>query len=111
MPSILRVPYLVFMVIAFPVISLAGNLPAVSATNERTVVAAGFGFQDESVSFITVKSYFSFATRLMFVTGIVFETPFVVMGLAKIGLVTSRSLLRWGGMGGVGCRGVGGLGA
>ena len=57
MPSILRVPYLVFMVIAFPVISLAGNLPAVSATNERTVVAAGFGFQDESVSFITVKSY------------------------------------------------------
>jgi sec-independent protein translocase protein TatC len=50
---------------------------------------------DIASPFITVKSYFSFATRLMFVTGIVFETPFLVMGLAKIGLVTSRSLLRW----------------
>jgi sec-independent protein translocase protein TatC len=31
----------------------------------------------------------------MLVTGLVFETPFVVMGLAKVGLVTSRKLLSW----------------
>jgi sec-independent protein translocase protein TatC len=45
--------------------------------------------------FITVKSYVSFATRLMMVTGLVFETPLVVMGLAKIGVVHSRMLRRW----------------
>jgi sec-independent protein translocase protein TatC len=31
----------------------------------------------------------------MLVTGLVFETPLVVMGLAKIGIVRSSSLLRW----------------
>ncbi|MCH7511356.1 MAG: twin-arginine translocase subunit TatC, partial [Chloroflexi bacterium] len=29
------------------------------------------------------------------VTGLVFELPLVVMGLAKLGLVTSRKLLGW----------------
>ena len=42
---------------------------------------------------ISVKSYVSFATRLMFVTGLAFETPFVVMGLAVAGVVTSKKLL------------------
>jgi sec-independent protein translocase protein TatC len=50
---------------------------------------------DIATPFISVKSYVDFATRLMLVTGLVFETPLVVMGLAKIGLVNSRSLLRW----------------
>lgn len=45
--------------------------------------------------FISVSKYFSFATRLMLVTGLVFETPLVVMGLAKVGVVHSRLLLRW----------------
>lgn len=44
---------------------------------------------------ITFKSYMDFVTRLMLVTGLVFETPLLVMGLAKIGLVNSRSLLSW----------------
>ncbi len=44
---------------------------------------------------ITVKSYVDFATRLMLVTGLVFETPLVVMGLAKVGVVNSRKLLSW----------------
>jgi sec-independent protein translocase protein TatC len=44
---------------------------------------------------ISVQSYYAFATRLMLVTGLVFETPLVVMGLAKIGIVTSRQLLHW----------------
>ena len=44
---------------------------------------------------ISVKKYIGFATKLMLVTGLVFETPFIVMGLAKIGIVNSRKLLRW----------------
>ena len=44
---------------------------------------------------IKVSSHVNFVTRIMFVTGLVFETPFVVMGLAKVGLVTSRKLLSW----------------
>ncbi len=50
---------------------------------------------DVAEPFISVKAYVDFVTRLMFVTGLVFETPFVVMGLAKIGLVTSKKLLGW----------------
>jgi sec-independent protein translocase protein TatC len=34
-------------------------------------------------------------TRLLFVTGVTFQLPFVIMGLAKIGVVTSRRLLGW----------------
>jgi sec-independent protein translocase protein TatC len=45
--------------------------------------------------FISVKSYVDFATRLMFVTGIVFEMPLLVAGLSKVGIVNWRSLLRW----------------
>jgi len=44
---------------------------------------------------ISVRKYFDFVTRLMLVTGLVFELPLVVMGLAKIGVVRSRQLLGW----------------
>ena len=50
---------------------------------------------DVATPFISVKSYVDFATRLMLVTGLVFETPLFVMGLAKVGVVSSRQLLRW----------------
>ena len=45
--------------------------------------------------FISVKSYVSFVTRMMIVTGIVFEMPLFVMGLAKLGVVQSKKLLGW----------------
>lgn len=48
-----------------------------------------------AVPFISFKSYVSFATRLMMVTGLVFETPLLVMGLAKVGVVNSKKLLHW----------------
>ena len=54
MPSICWLRTLVFMVVAFPVFVMAEPLPG-SAT--KSVVAAGFGFQDEESSFITVKTY------------------------------------------------------
>ena len=50
---------------------------------------------DLAEPFITFKSYVSFATRLMMVTGLVFETPLLIMGLAKVGVVHSRKLLSW----------------
>jgi sec-independent protein translocase protein TatC len=44
---------------------------------------------------IKVSSHVSFVTRILLVNGLVFETPFFVMALAKVGLVTSRKLLSW----------------
>jgi len=57
MPSTLRLGSLFFTILAFPVLSLAGEPSAAPAANAQVVVAAGFGFQDEEVSFITVKTY------------------------------------------------------
>ena len=45
--------------------------------------------------FSGVQSYIDFVTRLILATALVFELPLVVMGLAKIGVVTSRKLLGW----------------
>ena len=44
---------------------------------------------------IGVQTYIDTVTRLLLITGLVFEMPFVIMGLAKIGVVTSKRLLGW----------------
>jgi sec-independent protein translocase protein TatC len=44
---------------------------------------------------IGVQTYIDTVTRLLLITGLVFEMPFVIMGLAKIGVVTSRRLFGW----------------
>ncbi len=44
---------------------------------------------------IGVQTYIDTVTRLLLITGLVFEMPFVIMGLAKIGVVTSRRLIGW----------------
>jgi len=44
---------------------------------------------------ISVSKYFNFVTRLLLVTGLVFEMPLVIMGLAKIGVVHSKRLISW----------------
>lgn len=44
---------------------------------------------------IGVKRYLGFVTRLLLVMGLVFELPIFVMGLAKLGVVTSRKLVGW----------------
>ena len=44
---------------------------------------------------IGVQTYIDTVTRLLLLTGLVFEMPFVIMGLAKIGVVTSKKLLGW----------------
>jgi sec-independent protein translocase protein TatC len=44
---------------------------------------------------IGVRTYVDTVTRLMVLTGLVFQLPFLIMGLVKIGVVTSRKLLGW----------------
>ena len=43
----------------------------------------------------TISSYMDLTTRLILILGLVFETPIIVMGLAKLGIVSARKLLRW----------------
>jgi sec-independent protein translocase protein TatC len=50
---------------------------------------------DDIHPMINVTGYVDFVTRLMLVTGLVFELPLFVMGLAKLRIVTSRKLLGW----------------
>ncbi|HLG12517.1 MAG TPA: twin-arginine translocase subunit TatC [Dehalococcoidia bacterium] len=50
---------------------------------------------DLATPLISVKKYIGFATKLMLVTGLVFQTPLFVMAFAKVGIVHSRKLLRW----------------
>lgn len=44
---------------------------------------------------LRVGSYVDFVTRLLFWTGVAFETPLVVMYLARFGIVSAGQLLRW----------------
>ena len=51
--------------------------------------------RDDVEATIGVKTYIDFVTRLLFLTGLTFQLPFVIMALAKIGIVTSRKLIGW----------------
>jgi sec-independent protein translocase protein TatC len=50
---------------------------------------------DIAESNITVSSYVDFVTRLLFWTGVSFQTPLIVMYLARFGIVSAGQLLRW----------------
>jgi sec-independent protein translocase protein TatC len=43
---------------------------------------------------ITLSSYFSLVTKLLFWVGVTFQFPLIIMGLATVGLVKASSLLR-----------------
>jgi sec-independent protein translocase protein TatC len=51
--------------------------------------------EDVAEPHIRIGSYVDFVTRLLLWTGVVFETQLVIMGLARLGVVTSRQLLRF----------------
>jgi sec-independent protein translocase protein TatC len=60
--------------------------------------ALGFllNFQDDIAQpQIRLGSYFDFVIRLLFWTGVSFETPLVVMFLGRFGIVTARKLIGW----------------
>ncbi len=44
---------------------------------------------------IRISSYIDFVTRLLFWTGVSFETPLVIMYLARFGIVRAGQLVRW----------------
>ncbi len=50
---------------------------------------------DDVQATIGIQTYIDTVTRLLLLTGLVFQLPFVIMGLAKIGIVTSRKLIGW----------------
>ena len=50
---------------------------------------------DIATANIRVGSYIDFVTRLLFWTGVAFETPLVVMYLGRLGIVSPGQLLRW----------------
>jgi len=54
-----------------------------------------FGNGDLANPNIRIGSYIDFVTRLLFWTGVAFETPLVVMFLARFRIVTARQLLGW----------------
>ncbi|HKZ50224.1 MAG TPA: twin-arginine translocase subunit TatC [Dehalococcoidia bacterium] len=45
--------------------------------------------------FIRINSYIDFVTRMLLASGLTFETPILVMAVARFGLVTAGKLLRW----------------
>ncbi|MGQ9572504.1 MAG: twin-arginine translocase subunit TatC [Dehalococcoidia bacterium] len=51
--------------------------------------------EDVAEPHIRLGSYVDFVTRLLLWTGVVFETPLLIMGLARFGVVNSRQLLRF----------------
>lgn len=84
------VPFVIFSTILFVGGALFGYF---------VVFPFGFkfflGFANESIQALpSVKQYFSFAVKLLFAFGIVFELPVVVFFLAKMGLVTPDFLKR-----------------
>jgi len=50
--------------------------------------------EDVAEPHIRIGSYVDFVTRLLLWTGLIFETPLLIMGLARFGVVSSRQLLR-----------------
>jgi sec-independent protein translocase protein TatC len=44
---------------------------------------------------IRIGAYIDFVTRLLFWTGVSFETPLIVMYLARFGIVRAGQLMRW----------------
>src|SRR5437667_379530 len=44
---------------------------------------------------IRLGSYFDFVLRLLFWTGVAFQTPLIVMFLARLRIVTARRLIGW----------------
>lgn len=82
------IPFVIFSTVLFAVGSLFGYF---------VVFPFGFkffmGFANEYIQALpSVKQYFSFAIKLLFAFGIIFELPVVTFFLARMGLVTSDFL-------------------
>ncbi|MDA0364904.1 MAG: twin-arginine translocase subunit TatC [Chloroflexi bacterium] len=111
----LGMPMLVYQVLRFVTPALTPGerrwvLPVVVASSGMFALGLAFGylimlpaaygflfkFGNEFADITpTISSYIDLTTRLLLVSGVVFETPIVIMGLAKFRLVTARKLWGW----------------
>jgi sec-independent protein translocase protein TatC len=111
----LAMPVIMYEILAFVSPGLTKSerkwlYPIVAGASAMFVIGMAFGYYVElppALRFllkpntsdveptIGVQTYIDTVTRLLLVTGLVFEMPFVIMGLAKIGVVTSRKLWAW----------------
>ena len=111
----LAMPVIIYELLAFVAPGLTKQerrwlYPIVIGASGMLVVGMAFGYYAElppALRFllkpntsdveptIGVATYIDTVTRLLLITGLVFEMPFVIMGLAKIGVVTSRRLIGW----------------
>jgi sec-independent protein translocase protein TatC len=111
----LAMPVIMYEVLAFVAPGLTKQekrwfLPIVLGASAMFVAGMAFGYYAElppALRFllkpntndveptIGVQTYIDTVTRLLFLTGLVFEMPFIIMGLAKIGVVNSRRLIGW----------------
>jgi sec-independent protein translocase protein TatC len=111
----ISMPVLIWQVLAFVGPGLTKNekrwaFPIVIGATAMFVLGCAFAYYVEmppalnfllhppgglAEPFISVKSYIGFASSLMLVTGLVFETPLLIMGLAKVGVISSRKLISY----------------
>jgi sec-independent protein translocase protein TatC len=111
----LAMPVLIYQVLAFVTPALTPGekrwvFPIVLGASLSFVVGLAFGYWvvlPTAYGFLfsfgsefaeitpTISSYMDLTTRLLLVMGLVFETPLLIMGLAKFGVVSARKLLGW----------------
>jgi sec-independent protein translocase protein TatC len=111
----IAMPVIVYEILAFVAPGLTKSerrwlYPIVGGATVMFILGMAFGYyfelppalrfllhanSDDVEPTIGIKTYIDTVTRLLLVTGLVFETPFLLMGLAKIGVVTSRRLIGW----------------
>ncbi len=111
----LGMPMLVYQALRFVTPALTPQekrwvLPIVVGTSLSFVLGLAFGYlvvlptaygflfsfgSDIAEIAPTISSYMDLTTRLLLVMGLVFETPIVIMGLAKFGVVSAKKLAGW----------------
>ena len=111
----LGMPMLMYQVLAFVTPALTPNekrwiLPVVLGTTVMFALGVAFSYffvLPTAYGFLftfgaefadptpTISSYIDLTTRLILVVGVAFQTPLLIMGLAKFGLVTAGKLWRF----------------
>jgi len=111
----LGMPMLIYQVLAFVTPALTPQekrwiLPVVIGASLSFAVGLVFGYKivlPTAYGFLfsfgrdfaeiapTISSYMDLTTRLLLVMGLVFETPLLIMGLAKFGVVSAKKLVAW----------------
>ena len=108
-------PVIVYQLLRFVTPALTSQekkwiIPIVIGTTASFVLGVAFGFYvvlEFTLGFLLtfgdsfaepdwrIGNYIDFVVRMLLIMGLVFETPLLVMGLAKFGVVSARQLLRW----------------